>query len=70
MEISLENLKMKGDVTQDDSQRRFLAQHCVAMLEQRRNCLKQCRKNVVMLRCAKNRRYKLFRVTSALKGLI
>ena len=38
MEISLENLMMKGDVTQDDSQRRFLAQHCCAMLEQCCNC--------------------------------
>ena len=29
-----ENFLRKGDVTRDDSQRRFLAQHIVAMLEQ------------------------------------
>ena len=34
MEISLESLMMKGDVTRDDSQWRFLVQHFVAMLEQ------------------------------------
>ena len=38
--------KAKGDVTWDDSQRRFLAQHGVAMLEQCCNCSKQCRSNV------------------------
>ena len=32
----------KGDVTQDDSQRRFLTHHSVAMLEQCCNYLKQC----------------------------
>ena len=33
---------LKGDFTRDDSQRRFLAQHSVAMLEQRWNYSKQC----------------------------
>ena len=32
----------QGDVTQDDSQRRFLVQHSVAMLEQCCNHWKQC----------------------------
>ena len=36
----------KGDVTEDDSQRRFLAQHSAAMLEQCCNHSKQCRNNV------------------------
>ena len=39
-----------GDVTQDDSQRRFL----VAMLEQCCNHSKQCSNNAVILCCAKN----------------
>ena len=43
----------KGDVTWDDSQRRCLAQHSDAMLEQCWKYSKQCRNNVVMLRCAK-----------------
>ena len=54
----------KGDVTRDDSQRRFLAQHSVAMLEQCCNHSKQCRNNVATLCCAKNRRCKSSRVTS------
>ena len=45
----------KGDVTRDDSQRRFLAQHSVAMLEQC-NHSKQCRNNVATRCYAKNRR--------------
>ena len=57
-----------GDVTQDDSQRRFLAQHCVAMLEQCCNHLKQCRNNVATLCCAKNRRCESCRVTSPLSS--
>ena len=36
----------KGDVTRDDSQRRFLVQYKVAMLEQCCNYSKQCRNNV------------------------
>ena len=47
-----------GDVTRDDSQRRSLAQHSVAMLEQCCHHLKQCRSNVATLHCAKNRRCK------------
>ena len=46
----------KGDVTRDDLQRRFIAQHCVAMLKQCCNYSKQCRNNVATLCCAKNRR--------------
>ena len=47
---------LKGHVTRDDSQRRFLAQHSVAMLGQCCNHSKQCRNNVATLCCAKNRR--------------
>ena len=54
----------KGDVTRADSQRRFLAEHSVAMLEQCCNHSKQCRNNVATLCCAKNRRYESSRVTS------
>ena len=54
----------KGDVTWDDSQRRFFAQHSVAMLEQCCYHLNQCRNNVVTLCCAKNRRCESSRVTS------
>ena len=55
-----------GDVTRDDSQRRFLAQHSVAILEQCCNHSKQCRNNVATLCCAKNRRCESSRVTSPL----
>ena len=48
-------LLLKGDVTRDDSQRRLLAQHSVAMLEQCCNQSKQCRNNVTTLFCAKLR---------------
>ena len=55
----------KGDVARDDSQRRFSAeQYCVAMMEQCCNHSKQCRNNVVMLCCTKNRRSESSRVTS------
>ena len=54
----------KGDVTRDNSQRRFLTQHSVAMLEQCWKYSKQCRNNVAKLRCAKNRRCESSRVTS------
>ena len=49
MNIRLHNTAevFKGDVTRDDSQRRFLAQHSVAMLEQCCDDSKQCRNNVV-----------------------
>ena len=40
------SFSFKVDVTRDDSQRRFLAQHSVAMLEQYRNNSKQRRNNV------------------------
>ena len=54
----------KGDLTRNDSQRRFLEQHSLAMLEQCCKYSKQCRKNVATLCCVKNRRYELSRVTS------
>ena len=53
----------KRGVTQDDSQRRFLAQQRVAMLEQCCNHSKQCRNNVATLCCVKNRRCESSRVT-------
>ena len=40
----------------------FLAQHSVAMLEHCRHS-KQCRNNVEMMFCVKNRRCKSFRIT-------
>ena len=52
----------------DDSQRRFLAQHSLAMLEQCCNSSKQCRNNVATLYCTKNRRCESSRVTSSLSG--
>ena len=55
-----------GDVTRDDSQRRFLGQHSVAMLDQCCNHSKQCRNNVATLCCAKNRSCESSRVTSPL----
>ena len=54
----------KGDVTRNDSQPRFLAQHSVAILDQCCNHSKQCGNNDAMLCCAKNRRCGLSRVTS------
>ena len=57
------------DVTRDDSQRRYLAQHSVAMVEQCWKHSKQCRNNVVTLRCAKKRRCESSRVTSPLELL-
>ena len=54
----------KGDVTRNDSQRPFLAQHSVAMLEQCWKHLKQCRNNVATPCCAKNRRSESSCVTS------
>ena len=53
----------KGDVTRDNSQRRFLTQHSFAMLEQCWKYSKQCRNNVAKLCCAKNRRCKSSLVT-------
>ena len=46
----------QGDVTGDDSQRRFLGQHSVVMPEQCCIRSKQCRNDVETLCCAKNRR--------------
>ena len=53
--------RVKDDVTRDNSQRRFLAQHNVATLfrEQLQHC-----SNIATLCSAKNRRCKSFRVTS------
>ena len=53
----------KGDVTPDDSQRRFIAQHSFTILEQCCNHLKRCRNNVATLCGAKNRRRESSRVT-------
>ena len=50
-----------GDVTRDDSQRQFLAQHSVVMLEQCCNYSKKCWGTLC---CAKNRRCESSRVTS------
>ena len=55
---------LQGDVTPNDSERRFLAQQSVAILEQCCNHSKQCRNNVATLRCTKNRRCESLRVTS------
>ena len=55
-----------GDVTRDDSQRRFWGEHSVEMLEQCCKHSKQCRNNVAMLRCAKNRLWESSLVTSPL----
>ena len=54
----------KGDITQDDSKRLFLAQHSVATLKQYCKHSKQCPNNVAMLCCAKNRRCESSRVKS------
>ena len=55
-------LKVMLHVTK--SQRLFLAQDSVAMLEQCCNHSKQCRNNVATLCCAKTRRCESSRVTS------
>ena len=46
---------VQANVTRGDSQRRFSAQHSVAMLEQCCDYSKQRRNNVATLCCAKNR---------------
>ena len=57
--------RLKNNIlTRDYSQRRFLAQHSVAMLEQCCNYSKQCRNNVATLCWAKNRRCESSRATS------
>ena len=53
-----------GDVTRDDSQQRFLAQHSVAMLEQCCKDSKQCRNNFAVLCWVKNHCGESSRVTS------
>ena len=55
---------LKGDVTRDDLQGRFLAQNSVAMLVQCCNNAKQHRNNVATLCCAKNLRCESSRLTS------
>ena len=56
--------ELKGDVSREDSQRRFLAQHSDAVLEQCWKHSTQYRNNVVMLCCAKNRRCESSPVTT------
>ena len=53
----LPSSELQGDVTPEDSQKRFLTQHSVAILE-------QCRNKDATLCCAKNRRCESSRVTS------
>ena len=50
----------------DDSQRRFLTQNILAMLEQCCDYSKQCRNNVATLFWAKNRRCESYGVTAPL----
>ena len=57
--------RTKGDAARNDSQRRLLAQHSVAMLERCCNHSKLCRNNVETLCCAKNRRCESSRITSS-----
>ena len=54
----------KGDVTRNDSQRRFLVQNRVQILEQCCSLSQRCSNNVVKLCCAKNRRCKSAHVIS------
>ena len=63
----LPNYTFEDDVTQDDSQQRFLGQHSVATLEQCCNHSKQCRHNVAILCCDKSRRCESCLVTSPLR---
>ena len=61
-------ISSQGDVTRDDSQQRFLAQHSVATLL--RHCfewLQHC-SNIATLCCAKNRRCESSRVTLPLNN--
>ena len=61
---SIVNLFTKGDITRDDSQRRFLAQHNLATLL--RHCFKWLQHccNIATPCCAKDRRCESSRVTS------
>ena len=56
--------RSKGDITWDDLQRRFLAQHRVQTLEQYCSYSKQCNNNVVTLCYAKNDRCESSQVTT------
>ena len=63
-------LVSQGNITQDDLQRRFLAQHSVITLL--RHCferLQHC-SNVWTLCCTKNRRYESSRLTSPFKSVV
>ena len=64
--LSLCLCRLRWCYTRDDSQRRFLTQRILAMLEQCCNYSKQCPNNVVTPCCAKNRRCESSRVTSPL----
>ena len=57
----------KGDVTRNDSQRRFLAQHWVQMLEC--SLSKRCHWNNVVMCCTKNRRCKIVPCNITLKQM-
>ena len=59
--------ELQDDVTRDDSQQRFLAQHNVAMLDQRCNYSKKCRNNVATFWGAKNHRCESSRVTTPVR---
>ena len=61
--------QVKGDVTLDDSQRPFLAQHSFAMLFRHCfECLQHC-SNIAMMCCAKNRRVESSGVRSPLAAV-
>ena len=62
--VRAKNGRSKGNVTRNDTQRRFLAPHSIAMLEQRCNHSNQYYNNVATLCCAKNPRCKSSRVIS------
>ena len=64
------NMLVKRGVARYDLQRRFLAQHSGAMLEQCCNYPKQCRNNVATLSCAISRCCEPSRVTSPFKKLV
>ena len=54
--VAVVSLDLKGDVTRDSLQRRFLAKQSVeTMLKQCCNRSKQYRNNVTTLHCPKNR---------------
>ena len=52
--VKMPNFAFEGDFTRDDSQRRFLAQHSITMLEQCCNYSKQCCSNVATPCCTKH----------------